>query len=88
MASVAAVMFAFGVGCRTLPMLAVAMLSRTALTHWRHRLLFRGTFRQGRDGSVHDRRWHDEILTGVDRRVETTLVGASPAWLTDLTTQF
>jgi hypothetical protein len=28
------------------------------------------------------------ILTGVDRRVEITLVSASPAWLTDLTTQF
>jgi hypothetical protein len=28
------------------------------------------------------------ILIGVDRRVETALVSASPAWLTDLTTQF
>jgi cytochrome c-type biogenesis protein len=28
------------------------------------------------------------ILTGVDRRIETTLVNISPAWLTDLTTQF
>jgi hypothetical protein len=28
------------------------------------------------------------ILTGVDRRVETTLVSVSPAWLIDLTTQF
>jgi hypothetical protein len=28
------------------------------------------------------------ILTGVDREVETALVSVSPAWLTDLTTQF
>jgi hypothetical protein len=28
------------------------------------------------------------ILTGADRSVETTLVSTSPAWLTDLTTQF
>ena len=28
------------------------------------------------------------ILTGIDRQLETALVSASPAWLTDLTTQF
>jgi hypothetical protein len=28
------------------------------------------------------------ILTGIDKRVETVLVNASPQWLTDLTTQF
>ena len=28
------------------------------------------------------------ILTGVDRRVETAMISASPSWLTDLTTQF
>jgi hypothetical protein len=28
------------------------------------------------------------ILTGADRAIETTVVNVSPAWLTDLTTQF
>ena len=37
LASAAAVMFAFGVGT-TLPMLAVAVLSRTALPRWRQRM--------------------------------------------------
>ena len=86
LASVAAVMFAFGVGT-TLPMLAVAMLSRTALTHWRHRLLSAGHFGKVAMGLC-TIAVGTMILTGVDRRVETTLVSASPAWLTDLTTQF
>ena len=28
------------------------------------------------------------ILTGLDKRIETILVEASPAWLTELTTRF
>jgi hypothetical protein len=28
------------------------------------------------------------VLTGIDKRVETALVNASPQWLTDLTTRF
>ena len=28
------------------------------------------------------------ILTGLDHRLETVLVDASPAWLSDLTTRF
>ena len=28
------------------------------------------------------------VLAGIDKRVETTLVNASPQWLTDLTTRF
>jgi hypothetical protein len=28
------------------------------------------------------------VLTGIDKRLETTLVNASPQWLTDLTTRF
>ena len=28
------------------------------------------------------------ILTGLDKRIETILVEASPAWLTQLTTRF
>jgi cytochrome c-type biogenesis protein len=86
LASVAAVVFAFGVGT-TLPMLAVAVLSRTALLRWRQRILSAGHLGKVAMG-VSAIAVGAMILTGVDRRVETTLVSASPAWLTDLTTQF
>jgi cytochrome c biogenesis protein CcdA len=84
--SVAAVMFAFGVGT-TLPMLAVAVLSRTALRRWRQRVLSAGHFGKIAMG-LSAIMVGAMILTGADRSVETTLVSASPAWLTDLTTQF
>jgi cytochrome c-type biogenesis protein len=84
--SVAAVMFAFGVGT-TLPMMAVAVLSRTALLRWRQRMLSAGHFGKLAMG-LSAIGVAAMILTGVDRRIETTLVNISPAWLTDLTTQF
>jgi cytochrome c biogenesis protein CcdA len=84
--SVAAVMFAFGVGA-TLPILAVAVLSRTALLRWRQRMLSAGHFGKVAMG-LSAIAVGAMILTGVDRRVEATLVSVSPAWLTDLTTQF
>jgi len=84
--SVAAVMFAFGVGT-TLPMLAVALLSRTALQRWRQRMVSAGHLGKVAMG-LSALAVGAMILTGVDRRVEATLVNASPAWLTDLTTQF
>lgn len=84
--AVTAVMFAFGVGT-TLPMLAVAVLSRTALQRWRLRMLSAGHFGKVVMG-LSAVAVGAMILTGVDRLVETALVSASPAWLTDLTTQF
>jgi cytochrome c-type biogenesis protein len=84
--SVAVVMFAFGMGT-TLPMLAVAVLSRAALLRWRQRILSAGHFGKVAMG-VCAIAVGTMILTGIDRRVETTLVNASPVWLTDLTTRF
>ena len=84
--AVAITMLAFGVGA-TLPLLAIGLMSREALGRWRNRLLAAG--RSGKAvmgalllavGAL--------ILTGLDKRVETVLVDASPAWLTDLTTRF
>jgi cytochrome c biogenesis protein CcdA len=75
--SVAAVMFAFGVGT-TLPMLVVAVLSRTALLRWRGRLLSAGRFGKVAMG-LSALAVGGMTLTGVDRQVETVLVGASPA---------
>lgn len=84
--AVAAVMFAFGVGT-TLPMLAVAVLSRTALQRWRQRMLSAGHLGKVAMG-LSAVAVGAMILTGVDRALETAVVSASPAWLTDLTTRF
>jgi cytochrome c-type biogenesis protein len=83
---VAAVMFAFGVGT-TLPILAVAVLSRSALLRWRQRLLSAGHVGKVAMG-IGAIAVGAMIITGVDRHLEAALVSASPAWLTDLTTRF
>lgn len=85
LAGVAAVMLAFGIGT-TLPIVAVALLSRQLLLRWRQRMLSTGhlgKLAMGAGvvaiGAL--------ILTGADRSVEAALVAASPAWLTNLTTR-
>ena len=84
--AVAAVMFAFGVGAAT-PLLLISTLSRTALTRWRGRMAQAG--QAGKlllgGGAVAVSLL---ILTGLDHQLETVLVDASPAWLTDITTRF
>jgi cytochrome c-type biogenesis protein len=86
LASVAAIMVAFGLGA-AVPLLLIGTLSRKALERWRGR--FRGTGKTGKillgattiGISV-------LILTGLDHVLETMAVSASPAWLIDLTTRF
>lgn len=84
--AVAATMLAFGLGT-AVPLLVVASLSRTALLRWRGRMM--GAGRWGKvvlgSGAVLVAAL---ILTGLDRQLETSLVAASPAWLTDVTTRF
>jgi cytochrome c-type biogenesis protein len=86
LASVAVVMLAFGLGT-AVPLLLVGMLSREALGRWRGRLVSAGqtgkTLLGGAALAV-----SLLILTGLDRSLESALVAASPAWLTDLTTRF
>ncbi len=79
-------MAVFGLGT-ALPLLIVGSLSREALKHWRGRML------RGADGGKKllggaALAISLLILTGADRAVETALVQASPAWLTDLTTRY
>jgi cytochrome c biogenesis protein CcdA len=83
---VSAVMIAFGIGA-ALPLLVLGRLSREALMRWRNKLLAAGA--RGKmilgggllaAGAL--------IVTGFDKRLETLLVDASPAWLTELTTHF
>lgn len=84
--SVAAVMLAFGVGT-TLPMLAVAMLSRTALLRWRQRMLSAGHVGKLAMG-LSALLVGGMILSGADRSVETFFVNTSPGWLIKLTTDY
>ena len=84
--SVVAVVLAFGVGT-TVPLVAVALLSRKALLGWRQRMLAAGQVGKvamGLSALVIG----SLILTGWDRSIETALVNSSPEWLTNLTTQF
>lgn len=83
---VALTMAAFGIGAAA-PLLVMGIASREALIRWRGRLLDAGS--GGKTvlgillvavGLL--------ILTGLDKRIETALVEASPAWLTSLTTRF
>ncbi len=85
-ANVAAVMAAFGLGT-AVPLLMVGVRSREALGRWRGRLMGAGKAgKLGLGGTA--LAVAALILTGADRAIETTLVVASPAWLTDLTTRF
>jgi cytochrome c biogenesis protein CcdA len=83
---VALTMLAFGLGA-ALPLLMLGMLSREALLRWRGRMLSAGT--GGRRilggalvvvGAL--------ILTGIDKRLEASLLDIAPDWLIRLTTSF
>jgi cytochrome c biogenesis protein CcdA len=85
LASVAAVMGAFGLGT-AIPLIAIGSLSRQVFLRWRGRLM--STARGGKvllgGGAL---AVAVLILTGLDRPVEAALVAASPSWLTTLTTR-
>jgi cytochrome c biogenesis protein CcdA len=83
---VALTMLAFGIGA-ALPLLLIGLLSREAMQRWRARLMETG--KTGKTilglllvtvGLL--------VATNLDKRIETLLVDASPAWLTELTTKF
>ncbi len=82
---VALTMFAFGIGT-ALPLLLLSLLSRELLLRWRDRLLL-----LGKSGKIFLAllllTLGLMIVTGVDKKLETVLVNASPAWLTALTTR-
>ncbi len=80
------VLIAFGIGT-AIPLIALGLLSRTALMRWRDRLLSAG--RVGRYvlggalllvGIL--------IITGVDREIEKWWIDHGPTWLNDLTVRY
>jgi cytochrome c-type biogenesis protein len=84
--AVAATMGVFGLGAAA-PLLALGMLSRSAMMRWRERLL---TFGQGGKMALGALliAVGVAILTHADKSLEAALVSASPEWLTELTTRF
>lgn len=84
--AVALTMFAFGIGA-ALPLLAIGTMSREAQARWRGRLLSMGAGGKRLMGMLLVG-VGVLILSGLDKRLETALVEASPAWLTEFTTKF
>ena len=82
---VAATMLVFGVGA-ALPLLVLGMVSRETMMRMRGRLMATGRGAKVIMGSVLITMGL-VILSGLDRSLETIL-NASPAWLTNLTTHF
>jgi len=83
---VSATMFAFGVGT-SIPLLILGFFSREVILRWRHRLLSIGQGMKALMGLLLIVVGMF-VLTGIDKSLETTLVNASPQWLTSLTTRY
>ncbi len=76
----------FGIGAAT-PLVLLGLVSREALMRWRSRMHAAGTMAKTALGLVFVVLGLF-VLTGLDKTIETALVQASPAWLTELTTRF
>ena len=83
---VALTMLVFGLGA-AVPLLALGIASREVMMRWRARLAAAGPGLKMGFGAILVAVGL-LALTGLDKRVETALVEASPQWLTDLTTRF
>lgn len=86
LAQVALTMAMFGLGA-ALPLAVLGLLSRSALVSMRDRMLSAGKFGKALLGAAL-LLIGLSIVTGADKLIETVLVNASPAWLTELTTRF
>jgi cytochrome c biogenesis protein CcdA len=83
---VALTMLAFGIGAAA-PLIGIGLASRQATAQWRSALVAGGKTAKIALGVLLVA-LGIMIVSGLDRKVETALVDASPQWLTDLTTRF
>jgi cytochrome c-type biogenesis protein len=83
---VAVTMLLFGIGA-AIPLLVLGQVSRATLMRWRDRLLVSGSGGRRVLGGILVA-FGVLTLTGLDRIIQTTLVGNTPQWLTDITTRF
>jgi hypothetical protein len=79
-------MLAFGVGA-ALPLLLLGFASRETIMRWRGNLMSSGKVGKAIMGALLMLVGF-AILTGFNKKIETVLTQASPAWLIDLTTRF
>ena len=79
-------MFVFGLGA-ALPLLIVGLISRQAMQRWGKQILSIGQAAKAGFGLLLVI-FGILIVVGLDKRLETVLVDASPQWLTELTTRF
>ena len=86
LAQVATTMVLFGLGA-AVPLLIIGSVSRDLLLRWRGRMLSTGKGLRTALGALM-LAGGILILSGLDHRVESALVEASPPWLTVLTTSF
>lgn len=84
--AVAATMTVFGLGAAA-PLLTLGAMSRKAFSRWRDALLAAGKRLKQALGFVF-LILGVSIVTGADKSLESALLSASPAWLTELTTRF
>ena len=83
---VALTMLAFGIGA-ALPLMLLGFVSREAMMRWRGRLMETGSIGKTLLGLLLVA-VGVLVATNLDKRLETILVDASPAWLTELRTRF
>ena len=83
---VALTMVVFGVGA-ALPLILLGLLSRATLMRVRSSLMSAGKLGKALLGAAFIV-IGVAIVSGADKRIEATLVAASPPWLTELTTSF
>ena len=84
--AVSLTMLAFGVGA-ALPLLLLGFASRETIMRWRGKLMTGGKAGKAVMGALLAAVGL-AILTGMDKKIETALTAAAPAWLIDLTTRF
>ena len=83
---VALTMLAFGLGAAA-PLVGLGFVSRQAMARWRSALIGGGKTAKMAFGVLMIALGLI-IVSGLDKRIETLLVDASPQWLTGLTTRF
>jgi cytochrome c biogenesis protein CcdA len=83
---VALTMSLFGIGA-FVPLLIIGSFGRTVMARWRGHLSTANKYGKSALGLIL-MATGVFVGTGFDKRVETILVNASPAWLTDLTTRY
>lgn len=83
---VSLIMLAFGLGA-ALPLLLLGLLSRDTMLRWRGRLSGAGKGGKLVLGTLLIAVGL-AIVSGFDKRLETAIIDASPAWLTEITTRY